>query len=106
MIIGRELMIQLGLTVDFKRQVFQWYGTIVHMKEPSGLLGQSDLNKREMRKVVTKTAEPAFTREATEWTVKSIDMTYAKADINQVDIKTTQLNSELITLFLSLLKDF
>ena len=39
MIIGRDLMVQLGLTADFKRQVLQWDGTTVPMKEPSGLLG-------------------------------------------------------------------
>ena len=52
MIIGRELMVQLGLTSDCKRQVFQWDGATVHMKEPRGLIGKSNLNKHEMRKVV------------------------------------------------------
>ena len=33
MIIGRDLMVQLGLAADFKRQAFQWDGTTVHMKE-------------------------------------------------------------------------
>ena len=32
MIIGRDLMVQLGLTANFKRQVLQWYGATVHMK--------------------------------------------------------------------------
>ena len=45
-IIGRDLMLQLGLTTYFKRQVFQWNGDTVHIKEPSGLLEKSDLNKR------------------------------------------------------------
>ena len=52
MIIGRELMVQLDLTADFKHQVLQWDGATVHMKEPRGLLGKSDLNKRDMRKLV------------------------------------------------------
>ena len=39
MIIGRDLMVQLGLTEDFQRQVIQWDGATVHMKEPSILLG-------------------------------------------------------------------
>ena len=59
MIIGRDLMVQLGLTADFKRQLLQWGGDTVHMKESSNLLGQSDLIKREMCEVVIKTAEPA-----------------------------------------------
>ena len=40
MIIGHDLMVQLGLTVDFKCQVLQWDGDTVPMKEPSGLLGK------------------------------------------------------------------
>ena len=40
MIIGRDLMVQLGLMADFKRQVLQWDGVIVPIEEPSGLLGK------------------------------------------------------------------
>ena len=54
------------------------------MKEPSSLLGKSNLNKREMRKVSMQTAEPAFTREANEKIVKTLDSIYAKADLTQV----------------------
>ena len=49
MIIGRDLLVQLVLTADFKCKVLQWDGATVHMKEPSGWLGKSDLAKREMR---------------------------------------------------------
>ena len=55
MIIGRDMMVQLGLTADFKRQVLQWDGATVNMKEPRGLLGQYNLTKRKMREVVMKT---------------------------------------------------
>ena len=50
--ICRDLMVHLGLTADFKRQVLQWDGATVHMKESRNLIGQSDLTKREMREVV------------------------------------------------------
>ena len=106
MIIGRDLMVQLGLTADFKHQVLQWYGNTVHMKETSSLLDKSDLNKREMRKVLMKTADPASTREATERMVKSVGSTYAKSDLKQVADNATQLNAEERTQLLSLLKDF
>ena len=65
MIIGRDLMVQLGLTEKFKRQVLQWDGATVHMKDTINLLGQSDITKREMHEVATNTAEPASTWEAT-----------------------------------------
>ena len=79
MIIGRDIMVQLGLTAKFNRQVLQWDGTTVHMKEYRKFLGKSDLTKREMREVVMQTSEPASTREATERMVKTLDITYAKA---------------------------
>ena len=62
MIIGCDLVVHIGLTADFKRQVLQWYGTTVHMKGPSILLGQYDLTKRDMCKVVIQNAEPYYTR--------------------------------------------
>ena len=65
MIICRDLMVQIGPTADFRCQFLQWDSTTVHMKEPSSLLVQYDITKREMRKVAIYTEEPASTREAT-----------------------------------------
>ena len=59
MIIGCDLMVQLGLMADFKRQFFQWGGATVTMKDPSGLLGKHDLSKHEIREVFMQTAELA-----------------------------------------------
>ena len=56
MIICRELMVQLGLTADFKCQVLQWDGATVHIKESINFLGQSDITKRKMGEVVMHTA--------------------------------------------------
>ena len=61
MIIGRDLMVQLGLTADFNHQVLQWDGATLHMKEPSSMIGQHDLNKHKMREVVMQSSEPAST---------------------------------------------
>ena len=103
-IIGRDLMVQLGSTANFKRQVLQWGGTTVHMKESRKLLGQSDLTNREMREVVMQTTEPASTQESTEKMVKILERTYEKADLKQV-VNNRQLNYEERTLLLSLPKD-
>ena len=48
MIIGRNLMVHIGLTANFKRQVLQWGVATVHIKEPSSLVGKYDLIKLEM----------------------------------------------------------
>ena len=94
MIIGHGLMVQIGLNDDFKHQVLQWDGATVHMKEPSGLLGQYFLTKRDMHKVVMKTAEPDSTQKATEQMVKILDSTYANAELNQIADNATQLKNE------------
>ena len=72
MITGRDLMVQLGLSYDFKHKVLQWDGAKVHMKEPRGLLGKSDLNKHEMCEVVLQTTKPASTRKSTERMINSL----------------------------------
>ena len=59
MIKSRELMVQLGLTAKFMYLFLQWYVDTVHMKEPSGLPGKSDISQCKMREVVMQTAEPA-----------------------------------------------
>ena len=61
MIIGRDMMVQLGLPDDFKLQVMQWDGVTIPMKEPSSLLWKSDITSREMGKVIMQTAEPVST---------------------------------------------
>ena len=38
MIIGCDLMVQLGMSAKFKRHVLQWDGVTVPMKEPRGLI--------------------------------------------------------------------
>ena len=62
MIIGRDLMVQLGLAADFKRQVIQWYVATVPMKDPRYLIRKSDLSERKMREVVMHNAEPTSKR--------------------------------------------
>ena len=105
MIIGRDLMVQLGLAEDFKHQFLQWYFATVHMKEPSGVLGQYNLYKREMHEVFMQNAEPAFTREATKIMVNTLYITYVKAELKQVVDNTTHLNAEERNQLLSLIED-
>ena len=52
MIIGHDRMVQLGLMADFKRQLLQWDGATVHMKDPRHLIGKSDITRQYMLKVV------------------------------------------------------
>ena len=56
MIIGRDLIVQLGLMDDFKYQLLQWDDDKVHMKEPRSLLDKSGINKHDMREVFMQSA--------------------------------------------------
>ena len=89
MIICRDLMVQLGLSPYFKCQVLQWDDVTLSTKEPSGLLGKSDLTSCKMCEVIIHTAEPVSTREATEILIKILDIIYAKADHKQAADNTT-----------------
>ena len=102
MIIGRDLMLELGLSSDFKHQFLQWDGTTGPMKEPSGILGKSDLTQREMSEVLMQTVEPASSRKATKILVKILDSTYAKAYLKQVADNATRPNAEKRTQLLRL----
>ena len=55
MIIGCDLILQIGTMVDFKCQVFQWYDAAVPMNDPIMLLGQIDLKSCEICKLVMYT---------------------------------------------------
>ena len=62
MTIGCDLILQLGLSVNFKCGVLQWDGATGTTKEPSGLIGKSDLPGRDIHEVVMQAEEPASTR--------------------------------------------
>ena len=106
MIIGRDLMVQLGLLSNFKSQAIHWYGVTMTMKEPIGLLDKSDLTSCKMSEVVIQTAEPVSIREATERLVKILEINCAMADLKQVTNNKTHMNSEEINQLLIILKDF
>ena len=58
MIIVYNLMVQLGLSENFKHQFHQWDFATLSMKEPIGMIWQTYLTSCEVRKEVVKTLEP------------------------------------------------
>ena len=101
-IICLDLMVQLSLMADFKRQVLQCDGATLHMKEFRNLRGISNLTKHKILEVVMQNAELSSTQEATERMVKILDITYAKAYPDQL-FDAIQMNSEETTLLLRLI---
>ena len=61
-IIGRDVMVQLGLSSNFNHRIFQCYSATVPIKEPIGLLGQIYLTSHDMRKLLMQTAETVFSK--------------------------------------------
>ena len=59
-----------------------------------------------MREVVMHTEEPVSPRGATERLIKILDITYVKAEIEQVPANTTQLNHEERNQLLRPIRDF
>ena len=106
MIIGRDLMVQLVLLVDFKCKVLQWDGVTVPMKEPIGMIGKSDLTSHEMSKVAMQTAEPASTRASTERLFRILESTCARANLKQIAHDATHLNADERTQSFRLLEYF
>ena len=83
MIIGSDLLVQIGLLAEFKHQVLQLDEVTLPMKEPSGMLGKSDLTSHEMYEVVIQTAEPVSKREATDRLVKSLKLPMQRQILNR-----------------------
>ena len=55
-IINRNMMVKLGLSANFKRQLFHLDGATSQMKQPRDMMGQTDLTSCEMSQVEMKTA--------------------------------------------------
>ena len=55
MIIGRDFLVQIVLTTNFKQQVLSWADNVFPTKEQVNFLGHDNLTKRKMRKVVMQT---------------------------------------------------
>ena len=81
MVIGHDLILQLGPMADFKHQVLQWDGAAVLMKEPISFPGQTDLTSRKMHDVLVQTTEPDSKIEATEIMVTIIEINYSKSGL-------------------------
>ena len=106
MIIVRDLMLQLGLLSNLKRQFLQQDGVAKPMKEPRSILEKKDLTSCKMRRVVMKNTEPVSTREYTEGLVKILNSANVKVNLEHVADNVTQMNSGERTQLISLLQYF
>ena len=93
MVIGRDLLMALGINLRFKDLSIEWENTCIPMKDFNRLM-KMKLKPEELRAVIANAHEPIATQEATERMVKILDSKYEKADLAGVVAGATHLNKE------------
>ena len=106
MIIGRDLMVKLGLITDYKRKVLIWDEVSVPMRSVYHTDSKPTFSRAEIKQIMTQTAEPIATQEATERIVRILNSKYEKTDLDQVAAGAEELDEHQQKKLLSLLKDF
>ena len=107
-ILGRDIMIKLGLATDFARRKLVWDQMSIPMWTVSERDNKSNpiLHKEELRQFVQQTAEPKVTQNATKRMIKILDSDYKKADLEEIAFSAEQLHKDEQLMLLNLLKEF
>ena len=73
MIIGRDLLGQLGMIIDYKNNLIDWEGIKSPMRDYERLR-KLNLSSKELKVIIKNTTEPIVTQRATERLVKILDL--------------------------------
>ncbi len=90
MIIGRDLLENLGVIMDFKKSSVNWEGIEIPMKDFQRLKDLK-MSHDEVNAILKGSVEPLVTQEATERMVRILDSKYEKANLSNVVASTTHL---------------
>ncbi len=93
MIIGRDLMQELGMDLVFSENVVTWEGTKIPMRDFKRLK-KYKLKSKELNVIIQGSDEPIVTEEATNRMLKILDSTYKKADLKEVIKKAIHLSEK------------
>ena len=83
MILGRDIMTQLGINLSFDKSVIQWEGTEIPMRDYRKLKRWT-LSKYEIKAIIQSSNEPLVTEQATQRMIKILDSNYRKANLKAV----------------------
>ena len=83
MIIGRDLLGQLGIIIDYKSNLIDWEGTKIPMRDYDKF-HKLKLSSKELNVIIHNTTEPLVTEKATERMVKILDSNYHKANLTEI----------------------
>ena len=92
MVIGRDIMAELGMDLSFNKKTMIWEGIEIPMRD-FNKLRKYQLNKKELQAFISESKEPVVTQKATDRIIKILDANYKKADLRQVANKATHLTS-------------
>ena len=90
MIIGRDLLENLGVIMDFKKSSVNWEGIEIPMRDFQRLKDLK-MSHDEVNAIIKGSVEPLVTQEATERMVRILDSKYEKANLSNVVASTTHL---------------
>ena len=92
-IIGRDLMRELGIVINFNDQTVSWEGTDIPMRDLNRLR-KLKMTKKELNTIIKNSNEPVVTQEATDRMIKILDSNYKKANLKEVIKGAKHLNEE------------
>ena len=102
MIIGRDLLGQLGMIIDYKDHLIDWEGIKIPMRDYERLR-ELNLTSRELNTIIHNTTEPIVTEKATKRLVKILDSNYHKDNLTEFVARATHLNNKQKSHLLELL---
>ena len=108
MIIGRDLLNELGIDLSFKTKTISWDEMVVPMATHYSYdkTEKKDLSYKEIRQLVVQTEEPRVTKDATQRLHKIMESNYEKANLEEVVRDADNLGDEQKHELLKLLKEF
>jgi len=82
-VIGRDLMLELGMEISFVKKNVAWEGIEIPMRD-FNRLKRWNISKLEMKAIIQESSEPIATQEATDRIIKILDSKYEKANLKWV----------------------
>ena len=101
MIIGRDMMTELGITLDFHNKKIVWADAECEMRDFTKKLTPS-----EIKSTIQQAVEPVVTKSATSRLTKILDATYEKADLQEVVSQAHHINKQQKQMLYNLLKKY
>ena len=88
MIIGLDLLNDLGVVIDFEKKVLTWDGTDVEMPQ------RKNVTVQELCTLLAESVEPKSTKTISRRAIHILDAEYKKANLEAIVQEHTQLLDE------------